>query len=477
MGASKRRAPRDLPAILSFRSKSGMARPLLLIAVAIFALTQAGPALADIAYDLQAGAYILMDADTGQILLEKDMHAVHKPASITKIMTALLALEKGPAGDPVTVSATAVAANPGDGSSAGLMPGEIIPLDEILYAVMLESANEAANAVAEYVSGTMGEFAQLMTRRAKELGAENTNFANPSGLNDDNHYTSAYDMAMITREAVKNRRFQTIWSTYRHYLEPTNLQPERRILNNKNRMLTQGSMPYQGIMGGKTGYTVASLNTLVETARRDGRTLICVLLQGPGALSNYRDAARLLDYGFDQFRPIAYENEEFGTTFTYLLHNNLHADEVRIVCGQTVENEDGSTAAYVTIEAPENAGSLMYPAIAGFTLTSPAPTPADDLVSGAGGGASSSKHAPVRLLAGLFSLIAEFFHWLMAFIDLLPRWLALIVKIILGLFAALCAAACFFRTRRWIRRRRRMIRKRRQEARRKAYREQQTYWS
>lgn len=460
------------------RRRTAAARLLILFVIQLIIAIPAEPAAADIADTLRAGSYILMDADTGQILLERDMHAQRKPASITKIMTALLALENGSADDPVAVSHAAVAANPGDGSSAGLMPGEIIPLDEILYAVMLESANEAANAVAEHVSGSMEEFALLMTRRAGELGAKNTNFANANGLNNDDHYTSAFDMALITREAIRNERFLTIWSAYQHFLEPTNLQAQRRILNNKNRMLTQGALPYNGILGGKTGYTVASLNTLVEAARRDGRTLICVLLTGPGALANFQDAAQMLDYGFERFRPVTYEDEDYQDSYTFLLHTDLSFDDVRITYGQPTENEDGSVSVAVVMRAPAGSEDLMYTDIAAFKLTTPVPPQpepvpaADDTVA-----LSVLERAPLSWAAALFSLIAGIFGVVMRLIDLLPGWLALMVKIILGLFTALFAAACFFRTRRWIRRRRRRMRKRRIEARRRAYHEQQTYWS
>ncbi|MCL1805315.1 MAG: D-alanyl-D-alanine carboxypeptidase [Clostridiales bacterium] len=456
--------------------RAAAARLLWILVIPLIITVSTGPLRADIDGDIRAGSYVLMDADTGQVLLEREMHARRKPASITKIMTALLALEKGPADDPVTVSYAAVAANPRDGSSAGLMPGEVIPLDEILYAVMLESANEAANAVAEYVGGTMEEFARMMTERAAGLGAKNTHFANANGLNDDDHYTSVYDMALITREAIKEERFLTIWGAYQHFLEPTNLQAQRRILNNKNRMLAQGALPYKGLLGGKTGYTNASQNTLVEAARRDGRTLICVLMMGPGALANFQDAAMLLDYGFEEFRQVGYENEEYEVSYTFLLHNDLSYDDVRVTLGPPSVNGDGSKSAAVAIALPPSRGDLMYTDIASMVLTTPVPPPEPE-EGDAPLAPSVWERAPLRWLAALFTAIAGVFGVILKLIDLLPGWLALIVKVILGAFAALFTAACFFRTRRWIRRRRRRLRRQRIEARRRAFNAEQSYWS
>ncbi|MCL2122026.1 MAG: D-alanyl-D-alanine carboxypeptidase [Clostridiales bacterium] len=432
---------------------SGFVWLFFFFVVSCFTAFPSGRAYGGIADDVRAVSFVLMDADTGQVLLERDMHAPLKPASITKIMTTMLALEKGPPDEPVMVSEAAVAANASDGSSAGLMPGEILPLEELLYAVMLESANEAANAAAEFVSGSMEAFAAYMTAQAKELGAENTQFVNANGLNDDLHYTSAYDMALITKAAIQNPRFLTIWGTYQSFIEPTNLQSVRRILNNKNRLLTRGSMPYDGILGGKTGFTSASLNTLVEAARRDGRTLVCVLMQGPSALANFQDAIHLLDYGFDAFLPYAYEDEEFEVSLPFLLHEELAFEEVAVDYGEPIENPDGSVSVQVELHVPPESANLMHTGIALTTLTS-APPP------------SPEEEPPSLYVVGLVS----------AFLDSLPGWLALLLRVLFSLFAALFVLACVFRIRRLIRRRRRLRRRRQAEARRRAYREQ-SYWS
>ncbi len=423
----------------------------------------AAPAREDIAGEIQAESFALMDADTGQTLLCRDMDTPRKPASITKIMTALLAIESCPPDDPVSVSEAAVAANPGDGSSVGLKPGEIAPLDELLYAVMLESANEAANAVAEHVSGTMERFALRMTERAIEIGARNTNFANANGLNNDDHYTSAYDMALITREAIKHQRFLDIWGSYQHRLAPTNLQSEERVFNNKNRLLRQSSMPYDGILGGKTGYTKASMNTLVEVARRDGRTLICVLLLGPSAMANFQDAVKLLDYGFNEFTKIVRADEEYETQYSFLLHDSLTLEDIDINQSPPVENEDGSHTVDVIISAPEEYKELMYPGVASFSMTS-APTPppvapeperwfrgASDLVERI----SPFERAKTPVRASSFFLM----------MSKLPVWLALSINILSSAMIALFVLAVIFRTRRRLRRKRRRQRRFLMEAR------------
>ena len=452
---------------------------LLVLVFSLAATSLPDMAMADIAGSLQAEAFVLMDAGTGQVLLERDMHSARKPASITKIMTAMLALENGALGDLVFVSADAVYDVPSDGSSVGLMPGENVPLEEMLFALMLESANEAANAVAEYVSGSMEAFAQFMTQRAKDLGAMNTQFANSNGLNDDKHYTSAYDMALITREAIKNEHFVRIFGTYQSFMEPTNLQGQRRILNNKNRMLPSSSLPYPGILGGKTGFTNASRNTLVEVAQRDGRTLICILLQGPSATANYQDAKRMLDYGFDEFRPVTHADDAYTDAYTYLLHNELSADEVAVQYGQPRENEDGSTSVAISIEAPQEGSDLMYPRIAAITFTTPAPPPPEEEsapADGFGVVALLKILPPFSWFFALFSFLASIVSALFGMINALPGWLAFLTKALLSLFGALFAMAVFFRTRRRMRRRRRMIRKQQQERRRRIYREQ-SYWS
>ncbi|MDR1194756.1 MAG: D-alanyl-D-alanine carboxypeptidase [Peptococcaceae bacterium] len=429
--------------------------------------------------DVRADAFILMEGYTGQVLLERNMRAIRKPASITKIMTTLLALERGDLSDIITVS-QAAADIPDDAATIYLEDGETLTLEEALYATMLESANEAANAVGEYVAGDLTSFAALMTQRAKELGAENTNFANANGLTDDNHYTSAYDMALITREALTHQAFRDIWGSYQYLMEATNLQPEIRILNNKNRLLPQGPMAYPGISGGKTGYTSASQNTLVEAAERDGRQLICVLLQGPSAVANFEDAVLLLDYGFSAFQPFTFEDPEYEDGGDFLLHQEFDAAEVTADYDLPVENEDGSRKVDVTLSLPpEKSAGLMYRELGTLSLISPPPPPLPappPLFSLAGIARFFDDTPPFSWLAGLGSLLTLAFTKLLALINLLPGWLALIVKVILSLFALLFALACVFRTLRWRRRLRRRAMKRRLEARRRDYREQQSFW-
>ncbi|MCL2158156.1 MAG: serine hydrolase, partial [Oscillospiraceae bacterium] len=174
---------------------------------------------------------VLIDADTGQVLYGKNQNARIYPASTTKIMTALLALERGNLSDIITMSYDAVWSIGRDTSHVALDENEQLNLEQALYALAIESANDAANGIAELIGGSMENFSGMMTKRAKELGANNTNFTNAHGLQDSNHYTSAYDLAIIMAEAVKIPEFTRMFTTVTYSMPPTNRQPETRTFN------------------------------------------------------------------------------------------------------------------------------------------------------------------------------------------------------------------------------------------------------
>jgi D-alanyl-D-alanine carboxypeptidase (penicillin-binding protein 5/6) len=246
---------------------------------------------------LKSETAVLMEAQTGQVLFEKDMSRRMYPASITKIMTALLALEKGKLDDIVTMSREAVFSIGRDTSHIALDTDEKLTLEEALYAMALASANDAANGIAELVGGTMDGFAAMMNGRAKQAGALDTNFANAHGLFDEDHYTTAYDMARITMAAVKIPEFTKIFSTLLYEMPPTNKQREARTLRCTNAMMI-GKYKYDGLIAGKTGWINQSGNTLVTVAGRDGRTLIAVVMQAALKSDACEDTTALLDYGF-----------------------------------------------------------------------------------------------------------------------------------------------------------------------------------
>lgn len=239
----------------------------------------------------KAGGAVVIERDSLRILLEKDKDKKLPEASTTKIMTAILAIEKGNLNDVVTVSANASGV---EGSSIWLGVGEHITLENLIYGLMLSSGNDAAVAVAEHISGSVDTFVDEMNKKAKELGANNTNFVNPNGLYNQDHYTTAYDLALIAAYAMKNDTFRTIVSTvYREM--PWEGHEYQRVLKNKNRNLWQ----YDGATGIKTGYTKDSGRCYVGSAMRDGMEIITVLLDD---YDMFADSREVLDYGFTNYK-------------------------------------------------------------------------------------------------------------------------------------------------------------------------------
>lgn len=258
---------------------------------------------------ISAQSAILMDANTGVILYAKNIHEKLYPASTTKILTTLIALENGDLDDMVSFSHEAVFTVPGDGSNMGMDEGEAITLEECLYGIMVGSANEVANAAAEYTSGSIDDFIALMNTRAKELGCTNSHFTNTNGLHDPDHYTTSYDLAMISKAFFQNEMLCKISNTSRYHFEPSATQPDDFYKLNKHKLIN-GEIPYDGILGGKTGYTDQSRQTLVTCAEQNGMKLICVVLKEESP-DQFTDTAELFDYGFQNFQVLnVSENEE-----------------------------------------------------------------------------------------------------------------------------------------------------------------------
>ena len=243
---------------------------------------------------------VVIEADTGTVLYDKNMNRQMHPASITKIMTAMLALENCDTDDVMTTSHNAVYSLPYNTSHIALFENEQITVEQALYALGIESANDAANVIAEHISGTNGEFGKLMTERARQAGTKNTNFTNPHGLPEDNHYTTAYDMALITAEAIEIDGFADYFSTNRFDMGPTNEREETRQFWNANYFIN-GYEPCDGLIMSKTGWTEEARHTLVTAAERDGVTLICVVMYSEKQGDKYDDTLALLDWGFANF--------------------------------------------------------------------------------------------------------------------------------------------------------------------------------
>lgn len=252
---------------------------LPLLALLAAATAHAAPAIAET-------AAVVLRSDTGQWLYTKSADKPMYPASTTKILTTLAAIESGNLDRVVTVAASDTRAEP---SKVSLRAGQRVPLRALLYALMLRSANDAALTVARAVGGSVSDFAALMNARARKAGATQTRFMNPHGLHDPRHVTTARDLALIMRAAMANPAFRQITGTRSYSWRYAPAQ----TLENHNRMLKT----YAGCVGGKTGYVNASGKTLVVVARRGGVELIAVLLNGHGD-QIWKDAAALLDHGF-----------------------------------------------------------------------------------------------------------------------------------------------------------------------------------
>jgi len=257
--------------------------------------------------DIQSPAAILMDADSGVIIYSRNMNDRYYPASITKIMTSLLAIEMadGDFNQRVHFSHSAVNSIPLGAAHISMGAGDTLSLREALMGHMLVSANEVSNAIGEHFSVTTEEFSRLMSARAGELGATNTNFTNPHGLHGANHYTTALDMALVMREAIQHPEFIDIISTQSFQVPPTERSPQPRNLNQQHRMTQPGHYFFREyVVGGKTGFTTPARNTLVTYARRDGIGLIAVVLHNDGAARSYEDTAKLFEFGFNMFGQI-----------------------------------------------------------------------------------------------------------------------------------------------------------------------------
>lgn len=241
--------------------------------------------------DLSAQAAILMDAESGRVLYEKNAHQPMRIASITKIMTAIVAIEQGRLDDVVKTPDHAVGV---EGSSIYLKPGEKMTLEDLLYGLMLRSGNDAAVTIAEHIGGSVEGFVFLMNQKAAELGMSQTVFSNPHGLDThEEHYSTAYDMALLGAYAMKNETFAQIAST-RKKTAPLEGESWDRVWYNKNRLLTM--YPYAD--GIKTGYTKRAKRTLVSSAVKNGQRLIAVTLNAP---DDWNDHMRLFEYGFNQY--------------------------------------------------------------------------------------------------------------------------------------------------------------------------------
>ncbi|MBN1522079.1 MAG: D-alanyl-D-alanine carboxypeptidase, partial [Candidatus Aureabacteria bacterium] len=287
---------------------------------------------------VHATSFIVIDAETGAVLYERNADKKLYPASITKILTGYLGIVKG--GDldqKITVSRKAAYSITPGSSTIALKPEEIFPYRDVLYGLMLRSANECGNVIAEHVSGSNEAFASLMNETVKRWGMNNSHFVNPHGLHNDKHVSTARDMAFIAMHAMKNPVFREIVRARKHPFPDTNKHKaiERGVMYNKNKMLHPGNDEYYGpCIGIKAGYTRKSLHTFVAVAEKNGHTVIVALLKAPNKETMYKNLAELMEYGLRQYEKRILVNKD-----DVLLKKKLkHADkELSIVAAEALE--------------------------------------------------------------------------------------------------------------------------------------------
>ena len=269
-------------------------------------------------FDLDARAGLLVEAGTGEILYEKNAHQENYPASLTKIMVALLVLEAIDEGrlaltDEITATETAMVGLSSDGSTANIKAGETLTVEELLYCMLIVSANEACNILGEAVSGTVGSFIARMNERAQELGCEHTHFVNASGLHDPQHYTTAWDLYLITCEAMKHEKFMEICNTKSHTVPATNMTEKPRELHTTNFLISNWrarGYVYSDAQGIKTGSTPEAGYCLISSALRGSRRMISVVLGAERVTledgvtiqtRSFSETSRMFDWGFANF--------------------------------------------------------------------------------------------------------------------------------------------------------------------------------
>lgn len=303
---------------------AGLLSALLTSAMLVQLCAAAGPPA------VNSETYVVMDVQTGQVLAAKGAHTQMYPASITKIMTCALALQKGSPQDIHTMSYEATHSIGYGTTHIALTEGEQISVEALLNATMIESANDAANGLAEYTAGRLDAFADMMNQKAAELGATDTHFVNAHGLHDKNHYTSAYDMALITRWALTVDGFRNLFGATEYTIPPTNKQSQSRTFGTHHHMLVESKYYYEGTEGGKLGWTPEAEHTMVTLAKRGSMELICVVMKTRTQYEKYVDAAKLLDYCFENFSTAAMTVNQFEKTPIAVYDGAAQTGEVMI---------------------------------------------------------------------------------------------------------------------------------------------------
>ena len=254
-------------------------------------------------FTVDAKASLIIEENSGKVIHEDNSNVQNYPASVTKILTAILTLENCELTDTVTVSKTAISNIPSGYVIAPLFVGEQMSVEDLLYALMLKSANDAAYVLAEHVGGSVEGFSEMMNKKAEEIGCKNSHFVNPNGIHNSNHYTTAYDMYLIARYAMKNEEFVKIVSTYQHTLSATNKYLKNdRIMKNTNSFVNPSSRYYdENVKGIKTGTTIQAGNCLITNTSKNGFDVITVILGARTSESKFSETKRMMNYVFDNY--------------------------------------------------------------------------------------------------------------------------------------------------------------------------------
>lgn len=271
--------------------------------------------------DILSEAAVLIEAETGQIIFGKNENKRMEPASLTKIMTCLLAAElwDGSEDDMITVTSESLFDIDYESTTMDLNVDEELPISDMLYGLMLPSANDAANVIAIYLAGEIEDYVEMMNARAAELKLTGTHFSNPHGLPSPTHYSTAYDIAMITREGLNHEKFLEFAGAPEYVIPENQWAEERKLVHTNRLMQADDERYYPGIVAGKTGWTRPAGHCLMTAAERDGMTLICVVMKAGSAVNEYSDTVNLLDYGFANFKKAnidctSYDNTEIQFT-------------------------------------------------------------------------------------------------------------------------------------------------------------------
>ena len=258
---------------------------------------------------------IVIDGSSGQVIYEKNAHQKMYPASTTKILTGLLAVEYGNMTDNITYSHNAIYGIERGSSHASISVDEVLTLEQSMYALSIESANDAAAGIGEYLESKTGKcLSSLMNERAKQAGALNSNFVNPHGLPDNNHYTTAYDLAMIAKECIKYDTFKEIFTAKTYSIPPTNKQSKTRTFNAANWFVNgvfvyDGNFQREGLLMTKTGWTQEARHTLVTAFEQDGRTIIAVVMSAPRDDDTFGDIEKLFNWAFENYKSVDISGE------------------------------------------------------------------------------------------------------------------------------------------------------------------------